>query len=260
VRVAGLLGKFQALRTFQLPRDSSNVPRWWIVALGIGILVLLVCGTWYAGRQSASIQDRGLSAALDQMTQQLASFKLQLDEERAMRQEAERALKSVGKSGIIDQQMQMRRQIVELQAAVGQYKAIIERQERARADNLSLLSALSTPGARLLLMKHSEGAVDCTAYVLIVKKLRLMLIASKLPRLGNQRQFQCWIMRKKDPKIVSAGVFSPDEENHAIVEFEDPSVLSEISLVEVTEEPRGGSSEPTGRKLLFVSPENPVGR
>jgi anti-sigma-K factor RskA len=258
--IAELRKRFEALQDLQLLRGSSNAPGWWIVALGIAILVLLVCGTWYAGRQSASIQDRGLSSALDQMTQQMASLKLQLEEERAKRQEAERVLKSAGKSRILDQQIQMRQQILKLQAAVGQYKAIIGRQVSEVADNLNLLSALSTPAARLFLMKDSEAAPYCTAYALIVDKSKLMLIASKLPRLDNQRQFQCWIMRKKAPKVVSAGVFSPDEENHAILEFEDPSVLSEISLVEVTDEPRGGSSEPTGRKLLFVSPENPVGR
>ncbi|MGI9073824.1 MAG: anti-sigma factor domain-containing protein [Bryobacteraceae bacterium] len=260
MRIAELREKFKALRNLQLPRDSSNAPRWWIVALGTAILVILVCGTWYAGRQSASIQDRGLSSALDQMTQQLVSLKLQLDGERAKRQDAERALKSAGKSGIIDQQMQMRQQISKLQAAVGQYKAIIDRQESALDDNLSLLSALSTPAARLFLMKNSEAAAHCTAYALIVEHSKLVLIASNLPKLDKQRQLQCWIMRKKEPKIVSAGVVSPNEENHAVLEFEEPSLVSDISLVEVTNEPRGGSSEPTGPKFLFVSPENPAAR
>jgi hypothetical protein len=260
MRIAELSKKLKDLQNLQLPHDSSNAPRWWIVALGTAILVILVCGTWYAGRQSASIQDRGLSSAVDQMTQQLASLKHQLDEERAKRQDAERALKSVGKSGIVDQQIQMQRQISKLQAAVGQYKAIIDRQESELADNLTLLGALSTPAARLFLMKNSEAAAHCTAYALIVEHSKLVLIASKLPKLDNQRQFQCWIMRKKDPKIVSAGVFSPNDENHAILEFGEPSLISNISLVEVTNEPRGGSSEPTGTKLLFVSPETPAVR
>jgi anti-sigma-K factor RskA len=95
---------------------------------------------------------------------------------------------------------------------------------------------------------------------LIVEHSRLVLIASNLPKLDNQRQFQCWIVRKKNPKIVSAGVFSPNDENHAVLEFEEPSVISDISLVEVTNEPRGGSSEPTGTKLLFVSLETAAAR
>ncbi len=32
--------------------------------------------------------------------------------------------------------------------------------------------------------------------------------------------------------------------------FDDASVLSDIALIEVTDEPEGGSSAPTGTKLL----------
>lgn len=260
MRIAELRKKLEGLPNVQALRDSPNAPPWWTVALGSAILVILVCGTWYAGRQSASIQDQGLSSELDHMTQQLASLKLQLEEERAKRQDAERALISVGKSSLIHQQVLMRRQILELQAAVAQYKGIIDRQESAADDNVRLLSALSTPGARLFSMKNSEGATRCTTYALIVKNSKLVLIASNLPRLEKQRQFQCWIMRKKDPKIVSAGVFTSHDDNRAVLEFDDPLLISHISLIEVTNEPRSGSSQPTGPKLLFVSPENPVGR
>ncbi|MFL6354438.1 MAG: anti-sigma factor domain-containing protein [Bryobacteraceae bacterium] len=260
MRIADLSRKFKALQTLELRHDSSNAPRWWVVALGVAILVILVCGTWYAGRQSASIQDQGLSSALDRVTYQLASQKLQLNEEKAKRQESERALKSVGKSNMIDQQNQMRRQISELQAAVGQYKAIIDRQETALADTPKVLSALFTPGARLFLMKDSEAAAHCTAYALVGENSKLLLVASNLPPLQNERQFQCWIIRRKDPKVVSAGIFTPNDEHRAVLEFDDPSLVSDISLVEVTDEPRGGSSQPTGTKLLFVGPENSSGR
>jgi anti-sigma-K factor RskA len=259
MRLADLRKKFEASQNVQLLRDSPNGPRWWIVALSIAILVILVCGTWYAGRQSAIIQDQRLSSTLDQVTQQMASLKLQLAEERAERQDAERALTSVGKSSMVHQQIQLRRQISELQAAVGQYKGIIDRQESAENDNIRLLSSLSAPGARLFSMKNSRAAAHCTAYALILENTKLVLIASNLPKLDKQRQFQCWIVRKKDPKIVSAGIFTPHDDNRAVLEFEDPSVISDISLIEVTDEPRGDNSEqPTGRKLLFVSPENPA--
>jgi Anti-sigma-K factor rskA len=260
MRIAELRKKLESLPNVQALRESANAPPWWTVALGSSILVILVCGAWYAGRQSASLQDQGLSSELDHTTRQLVSLKLQLQEERAKRQDAERALTSAGKSSMIRQQVQMQRQISELQAAVGQYKGILDRQERALNDNLTLVSALSTPGARLFWMKDSEAAAHCTAYTLIVDKSKLVLIASNLPRLESQRQFQCWVVRKKNPKIVSAGVFAPSDDNRAVLEFDDPSLISDISLIEVTTEPHGGSSQPTGPKLLFVSPENPAGR
>jgi hypothetical protein len=258
MRIAELSKRLEAFRSVQLLRDDSNAPRWWIVALGAAILVILIFGTWYAGRQSASIQDEGLSSVLNQLTQQVASMKLQLDDERAKRHEIEKALISVGKNSMIDQQAQMRRQILELEAAAGQYKAIIDRQERALADNLRLLSALSTPGAHLFLMKDSDAAARCTAYALVVENLKIVLIASNLPKLDKQRQFQLWVERTKDPKIVSGGAFTAGDDNRVVLEFDDPSLISDISLIHVTDEPHGGSSEPTGTKLLFINPETPA--
>lgn len=255
MRIVELSKKLEAFRNLQLVRDPSEAPRWWIVGLGAAILVILIFGTWYAGRQSASIQDEGLSSALNQLTQQVASMKVQLDDERTKRQEVERALIAVGKNSMIDQQTQMRRRILELEAAAGQYKAIIDRQESALADNLRLLSALSTPGAHLFLMKDSDAAAHCTAYALVVENLKIVLIASNLPKLDKQRQFQLWVERTKDPKVISGGAFTAGDDNRAVLEFDDPSLISDISLIDVTDEPRGGSSEPTGTKLLVVNPE-----
>jgi Anti-sigma-K factor rskA len=241
-----------------LLRDQSNALRWWIGGLGAAILAILIVGTWYAGRQSAIIQGQGLSSGLNQATQQLALTKLQLDNERAKRREAEKALNSGGNSNILDEQARMRRQILELQAEIGQYKAIMQRQERALSDNLRLLTALSTPGAHLFFMKGTGIAANCTAYALVVENSEIVLIASNVPKLDHERQFQFWVVRKDEPKIVSAGMFTPDD-NRVVLEFEDPSLISNISLIQVTDEPRGGSSEPTGPKLLFVSLDNSPG-
>src|SRR5437868_7630672 len=134
-------------------------------------------------------------------------MKLQLDDERAKRREVEKALNSGGNSNVLDQQARMRRQILELQAEIGQYKAIMERQERALSDNLRVLNALSTPGAHLFLMKGTGTAANCTAYALIVENSKIVLIANNLPKLDEKRQFQFWVIRKEEPKTVSAGMF-----------------------------------------------------
>lgn len=238
-------------------RDQSNALRWWIGGLGAAILAILIVGTWHAGRQSAIIQGLGLSSGLNQATQQLALLKLQLDQERARRREAENALNSGGNGNVLDQQARMRRQILELQAEIGQYKAIMERQERTLSDNLRLLNALSTSGAHLFAMKGAGAAANCIAYALVVENLKIVLIASNLPKLDQARQFQFWVVRKDEPKMVSAGMFTPGDDSRVVLEFEDPSLISNISLVQVTDEPRGGSSEPTGAKLLMVSLAKP---
>jgi len=58
--------------------------------------------------------------------------------------------------------------------------------------------------------------------------------------------------------MISGGVFAAGDDNRSVLAFDDPSFISHISLIEVTDEPRGGSSQPTGAKLLFINPENPA--
>jgi anti-sigma-K factor RskA len=99
-------------------------------------------------------------------------------------------------------------------------------------------------------MKGSEQASDSTAYALIVEKTRLVFIGSKLPKLNEGKQFQLWLVRRQDPKVVSAGVFSPNDDSRALVNFDDQSVLTELASLVVTDEPEGGSAEPTGTHLL----------
>ena len=52
----------------------------------------------------------------------------------------------------------------------------------------------------------------------------------------------------------SLGIFYVDDQkqNRWVLKFEDPAVLSEIDSVFVTVEPPGGSSKPTGHKLLYA--------
>ena len=71
---------------------------------------------------------------------------------------------------------------------------------------------------------------------------------------SGDHQFQLWLHRKEEPKFVSAGVFTPDDNNHAVVEYNEGSLLSEISFVSITEEPTGGSSSPTAPRLFDTSP------
>jgi anti-sigma-K factor RskA len=95
--------------------------------------------------------------------------------------------------------------------------------------------------------------MEFTAYAVVVENSRLIFVASNLPSLVQGRQFQIWMIRKQDPKIVSAGVFSPDGNKRAVVTFENKSLVSDVSSVEVTEEQEGGSSVPTGIKILESS-------
>ncbi|HTG74183.1 MAG TPA: hypothetical protein VMB70_10450, partial [Terriglobia bacterium] len=68
--------------------------------------------------------------------------------------------------------------------------------------------------------------------------------------------FQVW--GKKDGRTQPArnlGIFYVDDltQNRWVMKFEDPKVLTEIDQVFVTVEPRGGSRQPTGKRLLSAA-------
>ncbi len=220
-----------------------------VAAAGLAITLLLT-GTWYAARESAGLESQRLSAELNQLEQRIASTQLQLDRERVKTDHLEKELQTSGKTAGVALAARIQQQLLQAQAQANQYKAIIEREQQGSADNSRLVAALTNPGAHLLPMKGAEAAAETTAYTLLVENSRLLFIGSNLPKLADGRLFQLWVVRKQDPKWVSAGVFNRDDGNRAIVSFENGSVLSEIATVEVTDEPQEGSSEPTGTKLL----------
>lgn len=224
--------------------------RWWLLGAGTATLTLLLIATWYAGRESAGLEAQRVSADVNRLAQQVASTQLALALQKAKTDQLDKALKGSNKSATVALESQLRRQLLRAQAEANQYKGILDRERQAAVDNSSLVEALTNPGAHLVPLKGTEAAAEATAYALIVENSRLIFIASNLPELAAGRQFQLWLVRKEDPKFVSAGVFASDADKRAFMSFEDRSVLSEIALVEVTEEPEGGSAAPSGTKLL----------
>lgn len=211
---------------------------------------LLLLATWHAGQESAQLDEQRLRAELNHLRETVASTQLQLDHERAKAETVDRPAKTSMSQAASELQTTLRQQLLKAQAEANQYKAILEREQQSYVNNSRLLRALSSPGAHLLPMKGLETAADSTAYALVVENSRVVFVASNLPKLPSGRQFQLWLVRKQDPKIVSAGLFISDDTNKAMMEFDDGSVVSDISILEVTDEPEGGSETPTGNKIL----------
>jgi len=74
------------------------------------------------------------------------------------------------------------------------------------------------------------------------------LIVENLPPLDQAYQYQLWLI--KDGQRTSGGVFSVNEDGYGVL-----YVLSKKSLISypsfgITVEPAGGSSSPTGDKVL----------
>lgn len=94
--------------------------------------------------------------------------------------------------------------------------------------------------------------------VFYTKEKSLIFYAFDLqnPQLAAVSQsFQAWGYRESGKQAVrSLGIFYLDDKNQNrwALKFDDPQVLAEIDAVFVTVEPLGGSSKPTGQKLLYA--------
>lgn len=250
IRVAAFGKHFRLPSGMLTSMERPNIRPSRVLAGGAAIVTLLLIAAWYAGRESAGLEAQRVSAEVNQLANQVAATRLALTQQKTKTDHLEHALKGSNQNATIALQSRLYQQLLQAQAEANQYKAIVERERQGSADNARLVDALTTPHARLLPLKGADAAAESTAYALIVENLRLLFIASNLPPLADGRQFQLWLVRKQDPKFVSLGVFRADDGNRVLMSFDDASVLSDIAQVEVTEEPEGGSSVPTGTKLL----------
>jgi anti-sigma-K factor RskA len=252
IRIAELSRKILTFPKNSGVRERTNILTSTLIVICAALAVLLLT-TWYAGRQSLRLDSQPASADINRLAQQLATAQIELKKESAKRTQVENQLNSSGQAAL-GQVEKMKQTLSESQATEQQYKEIIERDRAQMRENTSLIEALASGGARLLVFKSVEGAAKGTvAYALVINNAKLVFIGSNLPKLEADHQFQLWLVRKEDPKYVSAGVFAPDDHNRAVVRYDEAALISAVSELTITEEPTGGSSGPTGPKLLEVS-------
>jgi len=76
------------------------------------------------------------------------------------------------------------------------------------------------------------------------------------PGLKNASTFQVWGQRSPDREhAFNLGIFYEDSaaKRRWMLKFDDSVMLEQIDAVFVTVEPKGGSREPSGKRLLFAS-------
>lgn len=122
---------------------------------------------------------------------------------------------------------------------------------RQRAEQgLQLAAFLGSPEIRLVKLKGTEAADKATAQVLISGGGKILLFTGDLPALPSGREYQLWIIRSRGPAIVSAGVFRASD-GKAEFQVANASLLESLTSLAVTDEPAGGSTKPTGHKVLI---------
>ncbi len=105
-------------------------------------------------------------------------------------------------------------------------------------ENVSLVYLHPTgaaPGASGTLLMFKEGGWG-------------MLVVQGLPALAPEREYQLWLIQKG--QRTSGGLFSVSAQGEAQLEVRSARPLAEFEAFGITIEPRGGSTGPTGKKVL----------
>lgn len=111
---------------------------------------------------------------------------------------------------------------------------------------------------QMLSMTGSEHAPAAVGQIIVDPgDTRAALMVSGLPALPSGREYQFWFVQP-DSTRVSGGVFGVDANGSAIVAIDAPRGFSRAWSCGVTEEPAGGSPEPTGRNVLIASYDQPL--
>jgi anti-sigma-K factor RskA len=131
----------------------------------------------------------------------------------------------------------------------GQNVALRRDVAATRAENAELSELLSAPGTQPipLVSEFVEGAGG--TFVWAPRHPVGALVVSGLPVTPEDKTYQFWLVRK-DGVVESAALFDVNEEGEAYLPIDAASSWRDYETIWVTEEPEGGSPEPTGDWLL----------
>jgi hypothetical protein len=207
-------------------------------------------------RQSAASNSEALAQARvreETLRQQLSSTSASLASAVKEREEANAKYRSA-----VDQATQQtssaaadKAHIRQMEALIVEYRHAIEEQRRTLNEHLRIASLLRSPSVALVKLRATEAGGGASGNVLVEAQSVIMFYASNLPALPAGRTYQLWLIRGRKPAIVSAGTFNTATPEISILQFRNAEVISDIKAIAVTEEPTGGSSLPTGHKMLI---------
>jgi anti-sigma-K factor RskA len=100
------------------------------------------------------------------------------------------------------------------------------------AERVELVSTDTTSGNRVLATVLWSEATPTA-----------LLFSDELPPLAPDRAYQLWVIQGEQP--IGIGVFTVDEQGVGVLVFNSDTPMTEFNAVAITEEPAGGSEQPT---------------
>lgn len=137
--------------------------------------------------------------------------------------------------------------VQDLEGQIARYRAAIDAQNKGLERHLQMVSLLQAPNLSVVPL-HGPGTGSAVA--LIADDSRLALFPANLPLAPAGRTYQLWLVHDKGAAMVSAGTFNGGPSEAPSLQIISKSLLSGVKGLTVTEEPSGGSPQPTGSKIL----------
>jgi anti-sigma-K factor RskA len=215
------------------------------------IVVTLLIFTWIAGRQSAHLDEQRASSELQRLTRELSDKEVTLDQQ-SQRIEKLLARQTPPSPAAVKLQTDLQEKLSRAQAEAELFKEHTESDRQRANDDRNLLNALSSSGAKLLTFRNAEGTA-ATANAFVVENAKVIFVASNLAPPSPDHQYQLWLVRKDEPRVVSAAVFTvPATASDPVVitYTEDKEAIANLAGLFVTEESLDGSKEPTGKRII----------
>jgi Anti-sigma-K factor rskA len=165
--------------------------------------------------------------------------------------------RSVYASTFADQQTQIR----ELMEKLGRQTENIEQERELTAASRDIRQLMGARNLHIIDVEdveESRGPRQPVGRVFYTEGKSLIFYAFDLEKRRKSLEkysFQAWGQREaKGGPVQSLGVFVNDDQGKSpwVLKYDDPKVLAQIDSVFVTIEPKGGSSRPQGRQLMYA--------
>lgn len=151
-------------------------------------------------------------------------------------------------------------QNVKMQHDVGELNASLENARRARLQleqqretYQKAMEILQAQGTHAMPVKPSDEKMPMLqAYV--HEKMGVVIAASNVPMPAQGREYQLWMVPKAGKGApISAGVYMPDSRGSVLAVAPPMADMDDIAALAVTEEPMGGSPQPTSKPMWVGS-------
>jgi len=125
--------------------------------------------------------------------------------------------------------------------------------EAQRANYEKAMAILQAQGTHSMQVKpSSENMPMLQAYV--HEKMGVVIAANGIPMPAQGHEYQLWMVPKEGKGApISAGVYMPDAAGQVLTVAPPAPNMADMAAIAVTEEPMGGSTQPTS-KPMWVGP------